>query len=139
MNEYLELKKRQQKEINTLPIKFAFNKEQFKRGMHELGLKEDDYDKIYKLGSTGGFYRRTDSKLILDTFKRHHSELEEGMKKEEFAYQAFRYELNNHEFSYTCDDTDALAALNVERQDLETNEVLRNALERAKQEIWDQM
>jgi hypothetical protein len=38
MNRYAELKKKHQKELNKLPMKAAFGKEQFKKMMEEWGL-----------------------------------------------------------------------------------------------------
>ena len=43
---YQEMKKRQEEELERIPKKFAFTDEQFKQGMKELGLNENDTDKI---------------------------------------------------------------------------------------------
>ena len=37
---------------------------------------EKDLDKIYRLGSTGGYYKKSDAQLIRDTFSRHEAERE---------------------------------------------------------------
>ena len=46
---YLELKQRQQKEVNDFPFGFAFSNQQFKEMMEKFGLKETDTDKIYSI------------------------------------------------------------------------------------------
>ena len=43
---YLELKQRQQKEVNDFPFGFAFSNQQFKEMMEKFGLSENDTDKI---------------------------------------------------------------------------------------------
>ena len=49
-NSYMELKHRQQREVDAFPIGFAFSKEQFDEQMIKLGLKPTDTDKIYSIG-----------------------------------------------------------------------------------------
>lgn len=39
---YIEMRQRQQKEVNDFPCFFAFSDEQFNKGMENLGLKPDD-------------------------------------------------------------------------------------------------
>lgn len=72
METYQELKARHEKEVNALPLGFAFSEEQFEEMKLKLGVKENS--ELYRLGNTGGFYRKVDSELIHDTFKRHAEE-----------------------------------------------------------------
>ena len=69
METYQELKARHEKEVNALPLGFAFSEEQFEEMKLKLGVKENS--ELYRLGNTGGFYRKVDSELIHNTFKRH--------------------------------------------------------------------
>ena len=131
METYQQLKERQQKEFNNLPIKFAFGNEQFKKAMSEIGLKVTDTDKIYGLGGTGGFYKRTDSQKIKEYFTRSRKELKEAMKDKEFSYQAFSYELANHEYVITQDIEETLTALGLEFEDIKNNEELKKSLDKA--------
>lgn len=101
-NRYAKLCQRQQEEVNALPIGFAFGNKQFTEMMSGWGLDpEKDLDKIYKLGDTGGFYKRTDGQIIRDTFSRHEAELDKAIAEDKtgegFIYEMFLYELNNHE------------------------------------------
>lgn len=95
---YKEWLAQREKEVNELPVFYAFNDEQFAEGMASLGLTADDTDKIYKLGNTGGFYRRVDAPII-HAFLDKEDELPELMEKEPgFAEEAFYYEMANHEY-----------------------------------------
>lgn len=96
---YQEWKEKNQKEFNDLPIFFAFGREQFKKAMEERGLTENDTDKIYRLGDSGGFYLRTDSPIIKAFFEKDGDDLRELMKDHDFAVSAFRYEMDNHEYA----------------------------------------
>lgn len=96
-NAYIEYKEKRQKEFGALPIFFAFSREQFKKAMEERGLTENDTDKIYRLGH-GGFYLRSDAEKIKDFFKKP-DDLPKIMENEKgFAYDAFYYEMGNHEY-----------------------------------------
>ena len=72
METYRELKARQEKEVHALPFGFAFSETQFEEMKIKLGVTENS--ELYRLGDTGGFYRKADSELILRTFKRHAEE-----------------------------------------------------------------
>ena len=72
METYQEFKARHEKEVNALPLGFAFSEEQFEEMKLKLGVKENS--ELYRLGNTGGFYRKVDSELIHNTFKRHEEE-----------------------------------------------------------------
>lgn len=118
MNRYADLRTRQQKEVNDFPMMFAFSNKQFEEGMRKLGLEPTDTDKIYSIGA-GGFIRRSDSKAMHEMFDRHHAELDEAMKDEEFAYEAFLYEMDNHEYAINWDgDADVLSCFGLSEEEL---------------------
>ena len=92
MNKYAELRQRQQQEVNALPIGFAFGNRQFEEMMRGWGLDpEKDLDKIYRLGRTGGYYKKTDAQLIHDTFSRHDAELQAAIAEDKTG-EGFIYE-----------------------------------------------
>ena len=115
MNKYQELREKQQAEVNAFPMFFAFNQKQFEEGMQSLGLKPTDTKKIYKLGNTGGFYRKSDSAAFHEMFRRHTKELEDAITSDPtgdgFIFDMFDYELANHEYNYTHDPEPTLDAL----------------------------
>jgi hypothetical protein len=133
---YAQLRARQQKETDDFPMFFAFSNKQFAEGMQKFGLSPDDTDKIYKLGNTGGYYLRTDAEQLHAMFDRHGQELATAMKDAAFAAEAFRYELNNHEYCITHDSTDTLAALGLTEEDLANDKALNSAFGKAKNQYW---
>ena len=139
-NKYLELKRKQQEEVNNFPMVFAFSNEQFEEGMKKLGLTVDDTDKVYSIPG-GGFIRKTDSKALTDMLNRHGEEMEKAIAEdttgENFIYEMFRYELNNHEYGYTRDITDTLNSLDLTVEDLNNDDRLLKGLNKAKKEIID--
>ena len=71
MSSYTKMKNQYQAAVDNLPFFFAFREKQFAEGMAKFGLKPEETDKIYRMGSTGGFYLKTDALLIQDTFMQH--------------------------------------------------------------------
>ena len=102
---YEELKNRQAKDYNELPLFFAFSNNQFNEEMLRLGLTPEDKDKIVSLGA-GTFIKKTDRHLVKDLFKKHTEELAEAREDVQYLYDMFLYELGNHEFCITYDVTD---------------------------------
>ena len=115
MNRYTEMKARQQKEFDSLPLGFAFSEQQFDEMMTGWGLDpEKDLDKIVKI-PYGGFVQKKDRELLHQTLKKADDELKAAIAADEtgegFIYEMFLAELENHEYSYTMDTTEALEAL----------------------------
>ena len=135
MNKYREMKARQSKEINSFPMFFAFNNEQFAEGMRKLGLEPTDTDKIYKLGGTGGFYRKTDGAKLKDMFDRHDKEMADAIAEDTtgdgFIFDMFLYELANHEYCITYDYEDTFMAVGLTREEIYGNNSLVAGLEKA--------
>lgn len=94
---YTEYKENKQSEYNALPIFYAFSDKQFEDAMKKRGLTVDDTDKIYRLGSTGGFYLKKDAELIRAYFSKK-DDLHDMMQDYDFALSAFNYEMDNHEY-----------------------------------------
>lgn len=146
VNQYQALITRQQEEFNKFPIKFAFNDAQFKQGMNELGLDENDTDKVVRTGA-GGFMRKSDveayAKLGEKFAKELNDEIENDKFGNKFVKDMFSYELENHEYGYTRDYTDSLEALGYTMEDIKNNPKLKMgfdlALAEYSQEIEDEM
>jgi hypothetical protein len=130
MGSYLNLKKKHQDELDEFPMVFAFNEKQFDEAMGKLGLTANDTDKIYSIGG-GGFIRKIDSDKLSEMFERHSKEMEEGMKDPQFVYEAFSYELSNHEFIVTGDSTDALESLGITPEEVGKNQMWLGQLKKA--------
>lgn len=142
MNDYKKMKDKHQKEINEFPMFFAFNNKQFDEGMKKLGLDPSEEHKIYKLGNTGGFYRKTDATKLNEMFKRHEEEIKKAMAEDDdFVFEMFNYELGNHEYIYTQDITDTLNALGLTIEEVRNDKRLLDALQKAckAQEDWHEL
>ena len=138
METYEEMKNRQQKEFNGLPLGFAFSQKQFDEMMRKFGLESNDVEKITNIGA-GGYIKKEDLPLLENTLKRHRAELEHALKSDKksnsFAYEALYYELCNHEYSYTGDSEPALMSLGLTLEDVNTNENLKEAFLKATKDV----
>lgn len=145
METYKQMKDRHQTEVNALPLAFAFSRDRYREKLAEWNITEEEARNgaIVGIGG-GGFIRAEHHNLYLDTMRRIHRETEEAIAADTtgtgFIYQMFLYELNNHEFSYTGDVEETLAALQLTADDINGNEALQHGLKRAVKEIagaWD--
>lgn len=141
MNSYVEMKERHQKEVNEFPMNFAFSDEQFKRAMEELGLTENDLDKVVSIGA-GGFIRKADVKAYKEMGERQYKEFREAIEKDKvgdgFIKEMFLYELANHEYIITREIDDTLDALGLTDNDIRNNNNLRTGLLLAEKEYLEQ-
>ena len=137
-NAYIELQQRQQQDVNSFPIGAAFGREQFRQMMERWGFTEEDTDKIVSLGA-GCYIRKSDKQAYIDMCKRHHEELAEAIAEDKtgegFIYDMFLYELENHEYGYTGDASDALDALHMTLEDINADQRLVKGLYKAIQRI----
>ena len=134
MNAYEEMKQRQQQEVNTFPMFFAFNNKALTEGLAKLGLEATDTDKICHIGG-GGYIKKTDLPALKAMFARHREERAEAVKADAtgrgFIFDMFYTELNNHEFGYTGEYDDTLEALGYTEEDLNGNPALREGFDYA--------
>lgn len=128
---YLRLVNTHQQEINDFPIMYAFNDKQFAEGMKKLGFKENETNKIYSI-SGGGFIRRKDAAAFGEMIERHEREMKEAFQDDEFVYEAFLYELGNHEFCITYEYEPTLSALGLTEDEVLKDERLLRILRTAK-------
>lgn len=131
---YQQLRKQQQEEYNAFPKEFGFGEKQIAEGLVRLGFNPGDTDKVVGIGG-GGFIRCTDAASFKEMLVRHHRELTEAMKDEEFAYTAFHTELMAHEYSWTGDASDTINALGLTIEEIENNPTLKRALKRAAKDV----
>lgn len=138
-NRYKALRDKHQLEVNAFPFFFAFSEEQFAKGMKTLGLSPGEEGKLYRLGSTGGFYRRTEHGRLHEMFDRHaaehQAEIDGDVTGEGYIYEMFSYELANHEYTYTNDISDTLDALDLTAEEINADERLRRGLAKAVSEL----
>lgn len=114
-NTYAALRERQQSEFNSFPSFYAFNDAQFTEGMAKLAVA--DKSELYR-GIGGMFYRKTDAGKLHEMLGRLNTEMKEAFKDDDFLFDAFTYELANHEYCITYDETDALDALGLTQEEI---------------------
>ncbi|MCP4651544.1 MAG: hypothetical protein GY853_15890 [PVC group bacterium] len=116
---YSELKNMTQKEVDEFPLRFAFNDEQFQELLNDFGIEMSEVkDKLVSLGYGGGFMRKTDVQSFNDMAIRHEKRLEDAKKDDSFLIDAIEYELGNHEYCITYDETDTVDVLDLDLEDL---------------------
>lgn len=110
--EYLDLQKRHQKELEEFPIAYAFNDKQLEEALEKLGATKEECVSVF---GHGDIVKRTDAKRLIKMLERQTKELREKMKEDkEFAYEAFLYEMDNHEYAINLSgDEDVLDCLNL--------------------------
>ena len=128
-------------DFNKLPIYWAFGDQQFQELLKKLNLKDtpEDLKQLVNVGY-GGIMRKCDLSLLEchnNTFssKKLNFWLFHNFN---FAYTAFIYEMENHEFGYTYEIDDTLEALGLSLEDISKNALLRLAYLRARKDYLKQ-
>lgn len=125
--EYLDLKQRHQKEVEDFPIAYAFNGKQLKEAIAKLGATKQE---VTTLGY-GTVIKRSDIPALDELMENHRHELKMSMKDKDFAYEAFLYEMDNHEYAINFDgDAEVLSCFNLvyaQLEDLDLEEVYQRA------------
>ncbi len=138
MNQYKEMKKRHQKDLDNFPFFVALKKEQLKNGLKKIGLTEKDQDKLVLL-KNGVCMAKENLKSWGDMLISHQQEKATLIKNDKtgtgFIYDMFFTELNNHEFGYDRDLTRVIEELGYTSQDIENSPALKNGLNLAKEKI----
>lgn len=88
-----------QKKVNDLPIIFAFSNEQLDNALDDMGLSLHDMkgDKLISMGF-GAFCLKSDLEHIRGELGKADEMKRDFIKDYEQAYDAFMYEMGNHEY-----------------------------------------
>lgn len=136
MNQYKELKDKQQERFNAFPMRFAFNDDQYREAMAWLGLDPADREKITGIGG-GGFIRKADIPAYKELCDSADGEMSAAFAADPdgsgFIQAAFLYELGNHEYTVTGDLRDTLDALGFTAEQVRTDPRLTAGLKLALQ------
>lgn len=110
--EYLDLKKRHEKEFEEFPIAYAFNDKQLEEALAKLNATKEEVVTVF---GHGDIVKRENVKALIALLERHEQELHQRLKDDvEFAEAAFLYEMDNHEYAINWSaDEDTLAAFNI--------------------------
>ena len=96
-DEYLELQKKHQKELEDFPIAYAFNDKQLQEALEKLGATKEECVTVF---GHGDIVKRTDAKPLIKMLERHTQEIKQKLIDDvEFAEAAFLYEMDNHEYA----------------------------------------
>jgi hypothetical protein len=135
---YKELKQKQKKEIDLFFENygfFAFSKMQFADGMQSLQLDAaQDLYKICRVMSGGYLLKDQAQKFanLLDSHKREASTaIAADLSGMGYIKSMFFYELSNHEYCYTHELGNTLAALDLTLAEIEKNPALKTGLKLA--------
>jgi hypothetical protein len=124
---YAELRQKQQKRVDDLPLGFAFSNKQFDEMIKKFDLEEGE--KVVSIGM-GGYIRKRDVDLVEKVLKQNEEELDEFLKDEVNLFDALVYELSNHEYNITYNQTSALKALGLDESTM--TDTQRKVLRKAK-------
>jgi len=114
--EYLDLQKRQQKELEDFPIAYAFNEKQLEEALIKLGAEKSECVTVF---GHGDVVKKKDVPALYAMLKRHTKELHEALQDKEFAEAAFLYEMDNHEYAINWDgDADVLSCFSLDEKKL---------------------
>lgn len=129
--EYLDLKKKHEKEVSDFPIAYAFNDEQLKEALKKLGAESTE--ECVTIFGHGDIVKKEDAKPFIQMLKRHSDEVRQAMLNDhELAQAAFLYEMDNHEYAINYDgDEDVLRCFGFDFDELE-DLGLANSYERAR-------
>ena len=105
--EYLDLKKKHEKELNEFPIAYAFNEKQLEEALEKLGATKQECVSVF---GHGDIVKRENAKLFVEMLERQTEEIKQRLIDDvEFAEAAFCYEMDNHEYAINWSaDSDVL-------------------------------
>ncbi len=133
---YTELEKVHQEDVNNFPMVWMFGSKtdaEILECISEIGAKSLD-DCIGN--GCGGLILKVDKQKYDDMWERHRQEREVFTESEENLYQMILSEMNNHEYGYTRNPHDTLAALGKSFSDFETDEKFNLAWCRAQKQCY---
>lgn len=95
--EYLDMKKKHEKELSDFPIAYAFNEKQLEEALEKLGATKEECVTVF---GHGDIVKRENAKPLVEMMERHVDELKRKLREDvEFAEAAFLYEMDNHEYA----------------------------------------
>lgn len=138
MNQYREMRERQQKEFNDFTkgnMFFAFSREQFAEGMKRLNLDpETDTDKIYRVPG-GGYVLKAKAAEMHAILDRGDDEIKAAcaadLSGDGFIFEMFKDILADHEYSYTGNLAESIDASVYTAEEINASPALLHGLEKA--------
>ena len=130
MESYVDMQARHRKEIDALPICYAFNREQLDEAKEKLG------DVPLATFGAGSVYRKADFGLITAVLDRHEEEYKKLREDCKELEDGFLYEMSNHEFSINWQGIDdVLRCFGMTEDDLKNPQIMA-AWSKALKRYW---
>ena len=135
--EYLDLKKKHEKEVSEFPIAYAFNEKQLEEALAKLGATEEECVTVF---GHGDIVKRENAKPFVDMLERQTEEIKQKLIDDvEFAEAAFCYEMDNHEYAINWSaDSDVLDCFCINWRFIDDHG-LRMAYDSARNKHFEQM
>ena len=138
---YKELKKKNSKELDEFISKncfWAFSYEQLAKKLKELNITREEFESNYQDFIGGGFIRRDKVEEYNNIAERTTKSMRNMIFKDpEFAKDAFMYQMNNYECFISDDYDNAKSALGLTDKDINSNPMLLEAWNNAKEEYYN--
>ena len=138
MNLYLQEKRNLEEKMKSFNdvLFWAFSNKQFEEGIEKV--KASPENKVVSIGA-GGYILKTKVKEYFKMFEDYDEKMKELRKNKEFMIDAFLEELSNHEYIVTYSIEDTLNALDITYEELESSQILKEALTIAKKQYLEKM
>lgn len=113
--EYLDFKKKQEKEFEEFPIAYAFNDKQLEDALEKLGATKEECVTVF---GHGDIVKKENVNALIALLQRHTRELRDKLREDkEFAEAAFLYEMDNHEYAINWSaDEDVMDCFSIDWQ-----------------------
>ena len=138
---YKELKEKNSKELDEFISKncfWAFSYEQLAKKLKELNITREEFESNYQDFIGGGFIRRDKVEEYNNIAERTTKSMRNMIFKDpEFAKDAFMYQMNNYECFISDDYDNAKSALGLTDKDINSNPMLLEAWNNAKEEYYN--
>ena len=138
---YKELKEKNSKELDEFISKncfWAFSYEQLAKKLKELNITREEFESNYQDFIGGGFIRRDKVEEYNNIAERTTKNMRNMIFKDpEFAKDALMYQMNNYECFISDDYDNAKSALGLTDKDINSNPMLLEAWNSAKEEYYN--
>ena len=135
---YIEFKNKIEKEHNDFSNKniiWAFSDEQLNEALKKRNLTLKQFKETYSGFYAGGAILTSAIPEHEAMSERHYNELHYNLRNDsDFAYEAFSYELANHEYCYTRNFSPAIRALGLSSDDINDCPLMLEAFKKAEKE-----
>lgn len=129
VNRYRALREHQQQEVKEFPILFAFTAEQLLEGLKKWDVDEKEIISVTK----DGYILSKDREAYISMMLRHKDELLKALDNQDYLYDMFRHEMENHEYFISGDLDDALQGCPVSIEEIADNPLMQETLEKVKE------